>query len=212
MRKFITLVALLIWSLCTYGQNNSNKMIARGTYTQSGQGWSVTYQKYLDPLPDAVYSIAFYENHISIGSFNYWYDASKSSEKYKAYSNDDFAGFHVYYVDANYNMYYVMTSGGHKVSYQMRKGEVTFPHVGSNTGGGYNNKNSSSGSYKGNSGSSGRSSKVYKHCSVCSSSGKCRTCNGKGTYWDSYNGNRKICPNCRNGKCSSCNGRGQWYE
>lgn len=62
---------------------------------------------------------------------------------------------------------------------------------------------SSTSSTPSSSSSSGRS------CGVCYGLGKCRTCNGNGTYWDSLNGNRKKCPNCTNGLCTSCGGSGK---
>lgn len=65
------------------------------------------------------------------------------------------------------------------------------------------NSSSSSGSGSSSSTSSGRS------CGVCYGTGKCRTCNGNGTFWDSLNGNRKNCPNCTNGNCTSCGGSGR---
>lgn len=46
-------------------------------------------------------------------------------------------------------------------------------------------------------------------CRVCSGTGLCRTCNGKGTYFDSFSGKRLKCPNCWNGKCTSCGGTGR---
>lgn len=57
--------------------------------------------------------------------------------------------------------------------------------------------------------SSSSSSNSGRNCTVCSGLGKCRTCNGTGTYWDSLNGVRQICPNCKDGKCTSCGGLGR---
>ena len=47
-------------------------------------------------------------------------------------------------------------------------------------------------------------------CGVCYGSGKCRTCSGKGYYFD-LNTGRHACPSCHNhnGICSSCNGTGR---
>lgn len=59
------------------------------------------------------------------------------------------------------------------------------------------------------SGSASSTSSSGRSCGVCYGSGKCRTCNGNGTYWDSLNGNRKKCPNCSNGLCTSCGGTGK---
>lgn len=57
--------------------------------------------------------------------------------------------------------------------------------------------------------SSSSSSNSGRNCTVCSGLGKCRTCNGTGTYWDTLNGVRQICPNCKDGKCTSCGGLGR---
>lgn len=59
--------------------------------------------------------------------------------------------------------------------------------------------------------SSSSSSNSGRNCTVCSGLGKCRTCNGTGTYWDSLNGVRQVCPNCKDGKCTSCGGLGRHY-
>ena len=59
--------------------------------------------------------------------------------------------------------------------------------------------------------SSSSSSNSGRNCTVCSGVGKCRTCNGTGTYWDTLNGVRQICPNCKDGKCTSCGGLGRHY-
>lgn len=58
-------------------------------------------------------------------------------------------------------------------------------------------------------GTTSSSSGSERSCRVCYGSGKCRTCNGNMTYWDSLNGNRKKCPNCSNGLCTSCGGFGK---
>lgn len=56
---------------------------------------------------------------------------------------------------------------------------------------------------------SSSSSSSSRSCSVCYGLGKCRTCNGKGYYFDELNGNNKKCPNCTNGSCTSCGGSGK---
>lgn len=52
-----------------------------------------------------------------------------------------------------------------------------------------------------------------KQCRLCLGSGKCKTCNGKGWYYDTAFGLDRdyVCPNCHNhdGKCSSCGGTGR---
>lgn len=72
----------------------------------------------------------------------------------------------------------------------------------------------SSGGYTGgaSSGSSGSSSSTSSRmCRVCVGSGKCRTCNGKGWYYDTGMGlgTKRNCPNCSDGKCTSCGGSGK---
>lgn len=54
------------------------------------------------------------------------------------------------------------------------------------------------------------SSQSNKRCRRCLGSGKCSTCNGKGTYFSNEYGIARYyeCPNCTDGKCSSCNGTG----
>lgn len=61
-----------------------------------------------------------------------------------------------------------------------------------------------------NDGGGGGSSQSGKRCRQCLGSGKCKTCNGKGHYFDnSYGIAREYeCPNCSDGSCSSCGGTG----
>ena len=56
---------------------------------------------------------------------------------------------------------------------------------------------------------SSSSSGSSRSCGVCYGLGKCRTCNGKGSYFDELNGNTKKCPNCTDGRCTSCGGSGK---
>lgn len=56
---------------------------------------------------------------------------------------------------------------------------------------------------------SSSSSSSGRSCGVCYGLGKCRTCNGKGTYFDDLNGKYNKCPNCTNGLCTSCGGTGR---
>jgi len=52
-----------------------------------------------------------------------------------------------------------------------------------------------------------------KDCVMCLGSGDCKTCNGKGWYYNSYDLSKTVsCPNCdrnHNGKCSHCHGTGK---
>ena len=66
--------------------------------------------------------------------------------------------------------------------------------------------------------SSSRSSNTYtstssrgKMCHLCAGSGTCKTCSGRGYYYNPFDLSKTvICPNCpnHNGKCSSCSGTG----
>ena len=52
-----------------------------------------------------------------------------------------------------------------------------------------------------------------KDCSICRGTGKCQTCNGKGTYITSF-GDDVVCSNCSqggrsNGRCPWCKGTGK---
>lgn len=61
--------------------------------------------------------------------------------------------------------------------------------------------------------SSNRSSSSYqKDCQFCYGLGDCRTCSGKGYYFNPLNlSQRLLCPNCKNhnGRCVHCNGTGK---
>ncbi len=76
----------------------------------------------------------------------------------------------------------------------------------------YGSSGSGSSSYSsGSSSSSGSvSSSSSKRCSFCLGSGKCKTCNGKGTYYPEGFGLHELtdCPNCSDGTCSHCHGSG----
>lgn len=69
----------------------------------------------------------------------------------------------------------------------------------------------SSGSSSSSSSSSSGSSSSERFCRLCVGSGKCRTCNGKGRYYDTSFGVSKWidCPNCSDGRCTSCGGSGK---
>ena len=58
---------------------------------------------------------------------------------------------------------------------------------------------------------SSSSSTSGRACGVCYGSGKCRTCNGNGTYIPAIGRSRQLCPSCtnHNGLCKSCNGTGR---
>lgn len=72
---------------------------------------------------------------------------------------------------------------------------------------------SSSPTYSSSSNSSDGSSKSStssKRCRYCLGTGKCSTCNGKGTFYPEGFGIHKLedCPNCDGGPCTHCNGTG----
>ena len=76
----------------------------------------------------------------------------------------------------------------------------------------HSSSSSSSASTRASSSSSSTSSSSSsKICRLCAGTGKCSTCNGKGTYYPEGYGIRQLkdCPNCSNGKCSSCGGTGR---
>lgn len=57
------------------------------------------------------------------------------------------------------------------------------------------------------------SSSGGRDCGLCLGTGKCKTCNGRGYYYEIGIGSgRHACPNCQsnhNGVCSSCGGTGK---
>ena len=76
--------------------------------------------------------------------------------------------------------------------------------------------NSSSSSKSSSCGSSSRftsSSSSGSMCRLCAGTGKCKTCNGKGYYYNPLDISKTVaCPNCQrnhNGVCSSCGGSGK---
>jgi hypothetical protein len=52
----------------------------------------------------------------------------------------------------------------------------------------------------------------YVSCPQCHGSGKCSTCNGRGTVISTYTQEWDDCVNCSNGKCTKCGGSGQVYR
>ena len=58
---------------------------------------------------------------------------------------------------------------------------------------------------------SSSSSSSGKMCHLCAGTGDCKSCEGKGFFYNPYDITKKVlCPNCsnHNGKCSSCRGTG----
>lgn len=59
--------------------------------------------------------------------------------------------------------------------------------------------------------SSSSSSSSGKMCRLCAGTGTCKTCTGRGYYYNPLDLSKTVlCPNCHNhdGKCSSCGGTG----
>ena len=88
---------------------------------------------------------------------------------------------------------------------------ASYQPVSISSGSSYASSYSSSASSTGYS-SSSSSSSSGKMCRLCAGMGTCKTCDGKGFYYSSFDLSKKIsCPNCQsnhNGKCSSCGGTG----
>ena len=62
------------------------------------------------------------------------------------------------------------------------------------------------------SGSNQRVETKSSDCRMCYGLGSCRTCDGRGYYYNPLDLSKKVlCPNCRNhdGRCTSCNGTGK---
>ena len=73
----------------------------------------------------------------------------------------------------------------------------------------YSSASSGTSSYTRSASSSSSSS--GKMCRLCAGTGDCKTCEGKGFFYNPYDLTKKVlCPNCsnHNGKCSSCGGTG----
>lgn len=79
--------------------------------------------------------------------------------------------------------------------------------VSSATGGSNSSSNGSSSSGRSKSGSQS----IYTTCRTCNGSGRCTSCNGRGTAWKIYGGHdHQLCPSCNgNGRCYNCHGTGR---
>lgn len=74
------------------------------------------------------------------------------------------------------------------------------------------NNNGGSSSSSSNSSSSSTKKLNGSMCQLCAGTGKCKTCEGKGYYYNPLDLSKTVlCPNCHNhnGKCSSCGGTGK---
>ena len=115
----------------------------------------------------------------------------------------------------SYNEYLQMTNGGQTMTYdewfQKIKGpalaeEYRLEHGGS---GGIGTEDPSSDSQT--SPSTGTTTSKGKMCRLCAGTGTCKTCSGRGYYYNPLDLSKTVlCPNCHNhdGKCSSCGGTG----
>lgn len=91
--------------------------------------------------------------------------------------------------------------------FRIEKGQA-IQMMNSNSGGLSSSPSSSSSSSRSTTSSSNGSM-----CRLCAGSGVCKTCSGKGYYYNPLDLSKKVlCPNCQsnhNGKCSSCGGTGK---
>lgn len=196
--------------------SSKNQSKAKGTYTISSQGRSVTTGNYTGVAgPDLNITIEFYDDYITSGGDKFQYTGEYNG--WKRYDGTPWyasSHHHIYYVDANYNvrmqMGFQSAYGNDWFEYNVVKGDVIIPKAtpyqapNINTGG-----SSGSGSYNG--GNNGGSTKTYvADCHLCHGSGKCNTCNGTHRYLNGLTGKYVTCPNCKpDGKCSACGGTGK---
>lgn len=81
-----------------------------------------------------------------------------------------------------------------------------------NNGGSSSSTSSSSSSSRSSNYSSNSNNSSGRMCQLCAGTGRCKTCEGKGYYYNPLNLSQTVlCPNCHNhnGKCSSCGGTGK---
>ena len=110
----------------------------------------------------------------------------------------------------NWNEYLQMTNGGRTMTYEewyALKSQALAESQG-NGGSSGSLSSSTSSSYSSSHSTTGSSGKM---CSLCAGTGDCKTCSGKGWYYNSFDLSKEVlCPNCHNhnGKCSSCGGTG----
>ena len=106
----------------------------------------------------------------------------------------------------NWREYLTMTNGGKTMSYEEWQALKAQAMMASS------NSDTSNAAYSSPS-NSNSSNKVYaSDCRLCYGTGNCRTCDGRGFYYNSFDLTKTVsCPNCynHNGKCSSCGGTGK---
>ena len=111
----------------------------------------------------------------------------------------------------NWQEYLQMTNGGKTMTYQewqIVKGQALME---AKNGGTSSSLSSESGSTSSPSSNSTATSSG-KNCTFCAGLGDCKTCGGRGYYYNPLDMSKTVlCPNCKNhnGICSHCNGTGR---
>ena len=111
----------------------------------------------------------------------------------------------------NYNEYLQMTNGGQTMSYEEWYANVKAPALAEEYGNRNDNTSNSTSSKTSSLSSSRTSSSSPKSCRFCAGLGSCKTCGGRGFYFNSHNLSQAVtCPNCKNhdGLCTHCGGTG----
>lgn len=209
----------------TTTSSNENRLLYKGMYTISGQGYSQIHQRYNNfTNADETVEIEIYMNSIIVGgvSCKYLETTSGGLRKYQgqssSFGNTTTATY--YYVNpTNFNMSketymemsFGMMSQSDWMTYSMSKGECTMPR--------YNSGGTSSGSYSSGTNSttrtttsSGSGSSNRRACTVCKfTNGKCTTCKGSRKVLSTAYGTKTYirCNDCGgSGRCKICNGTG----
>jgi hypothetical protein len=111
-----------------------------------------------------------------------------------------------------WNEYLRMTNGGQTMTYQewqILKGQAL---MNANNNGASSSSDISSGSSYSSNSSYSSSVSSGKNCTFCAGLGDCKTCGGRGFYYNPLDLSKKVsCPNCKNqnGICTHCNGTGK---
>ena len=109
----------------------------------------------------------------------------------------------------NWQEYMAMTNGGKTMSYDewfALKAQAMAGAQQSNNG-----YQSSSSAVSSQTSTHSITNSKGKMCGLCAGTGHCKSCDGRGYYYNSFDLSKMVtCPNCHNhdGKCSSCNGFG----
>lgn len=112
----------------------------------------------------------------------------------------------------NYSEYLQMTNGGQTMTFEEWYTNIKSPALAEE----YGHKNESFGdsfssSSSSSQGSSSQLSTSTKSCRFCAGLGSCKTCGGRGYYYNPLDLSKTvICPNCKNhdGLCTHCGGTG----